>query len=1759
MRPLSLLAGLALVLASVPPALADPATPPRSPAPPELAPRRAAAPTVTITPGGGSWSGTAAQLSLPVTIEWCNDQGLDAASRNVSLNGQTVTSGFSYTTGTKSGCGAYAVSRDTLLLSPGTHTLSAYIFETQGSPEPLDGFATVAFTYSLAPAGPGPVTVSVTPESGAAAPGAGERPTQPFTVTNTGTQAAVFVLGAACSGAATGCAATPARVEVAPGASAMAGVSYAASSTVGDAGTVRLWAAQEGVPAVADTSAVQVTTAAVPDAGTLMGTGDRTRLDRDACLTLAMGPAAALECVDLRITHALPSTRVLNQLRTPVLLFNSQHARPFPLVALEVAPRAGTRPDSVRLTLRLTADGSTFTRTVPGWPSDSVKRVGIGFSAAGRGLGVLDYTLTVTALWNGGAAETLDTRSGRLGVVDRRASPFGAGWWMAGLEQLVPHDGSTLFWVGGDGSQRLYRPVAGTTDRWAAETFDRPDTLVLRTHAVADSIRYVRILPGRAEVRFDTRGRHRETVNALGHVTIFWYDAYDRLRFIYWPVTGHSYDFRYPAPGAPLAEVAAPGPAAGTERVTRVETDALRRVLSITDPDSSVVRFGYANAGSLTVSRRTDREGAATSYLYDAVGQLYRSLTAFPDPADSIVVSVLNPQGLGVATGPWPAQSVHGYVDGPRKDVWDVTYLWLNRFGAPVKITDPLSHSTTVTYGDRRFPGLATRVRHPDGRETSASYDARGNPESVTDWSTVASHGRPATTLYRWDPHWDRVVQTTLPEGESTHTGLDARGRSAWVQPGPDSLRRTRFVYHPDDHPNAPGMVERTLAPGIAPERYDYDGAGNLRRVTSPLGRWSETLRDRVGRDTLARSQIDGAYALAEAVTYDLADRPRLRETRAPALPHAPAQTLSVRTGYDREGRVTSVSRGSTPDSLAIGVVTTRWAYDRAGRVVTEYAPDGARDSTVYDPAGNAVRVLTRRGDTLTMVYDALNRLTKRRVPAVTYAPRSEGMARVRAGAPLAGLPYPYFPTAADGLGYHVPADSATFTYDAMGRLRTAVNRDAAIRRTYWPNGLLKDDTLHVRTVAEMGAGGSMVAHVYTLRHAYDLNGRRVELDHPDSLAPVRGGVVRDRTTYAYHPHTGAIQRITDPLGNAFGFRFDARGDLDTLYAPGGVTQVFAHDDDGRRTFHGVVRGAGWLRHETFRHQADGRLTFSGSLYGNADTLTVRYTGLGHLFHSSHGHRGTTPGTGLPVRYVENEHPRGDALANLGTRLRDQWLLETDGMQRIQSSVRSYFAYQPGTGRLLLQTLENQVDTTRYDAAGNVVFTTQAPAGADAPGPAIDRASFYDAEGRLRAVDHRVREDARAPGARTWIVFEDYRYDPLGRRVWARTRRACENDGQMGDFRCRHHLLRRTVWDGDQELYEIQMPADEPAEENDTGFAPQKGRYDNGWDPNPYFGRVLYTSGLGIDQPLGIIRMKLATATSGQPYATWDDFALVPLWSSRGQVDRATFEDGADARCKPVQGTTVCVPNDWPGGWFPYNPVPAAPPHWHGTLAVSKADGSGLLFRRNRYYDPQSGRFTQEDPIGIAGGLNVYGFAGGDPVNFADPYGLRATCPDRVKRGEKCEEDRGEDGILERHGRCEVARTLTNYIAALRRNPIDFVAGAYPGEFDFKFGGRSDDLFQVGKRWLRADEFGNFAAGYAGQHAWAEAGHFTMIVGGIWFALEKGSGEHWFDGDSRPMINAGAARARLEQARDGRPRGMRGVGVVNPGYVPPLTNTAGCK
>jgi RHS repeat-associated protein len=47
-----------------------------------------------------------------------------------------------------------------------------------------------------------------------------------------------------------------------------------------------------------------------------------------------------------------------------------------------------------------------------------------------------------------------------------------------------------------------------------------------------------------------------------------------------------------------------------------------------------------------------------------------------------------------------------------------------------------------------------------------------------------------------------------------------------------------------------------------------------------------------------------------------------------------------------------------------------------------------------------------------------------------------------------------------------------------------------------------------------------------------------------------------------------------------------------------------------------------------------------------------------------------------------------------------------------------------------------------------------------------------------------------------------------------------------------------------------------------------------------------------------------------------------------------------------------------------------------------------LYYYRARYYNPRTGRFVAEDPMGFRAGINFYAYALGDPVGFIDPMGL---------------------------------------------------------------------------------------------------------------------------------------------------------------------------
>ena len=67
-----------------------------------------------------------------------------------------------------------------------------------------------------------------------------------------------------------------------------------------------------------------------------------------------------------------------------------------------------------------------------------------------------------------------------------------------------------------------------------------------------------------------------------------------------------------------------------------------------------------------------------------------------------------------------------------------------------------------------------------------------------------------------------------------------------------------------------------------------------------------------------------------------------------------------------------------------------------------------------------------------------------------------------------------------------------------------------------------------------------------------------------------------------------------------------------------------------------------------------------------------------------------------------------------------------------------------------------------------------------------------------------------------------------------------------------------------------------------------------------------------------------------------------------------------------------------------------------------KETGNGYAMYRDAY-DPRIGRFPQSDPIGLRGGYNLYAYVLNEPMNSADPSGLKAICWDWV--GIPCHSD----------------------------------------------------------------------------------------------------------------------------------------------------------
>lgn len=121
-----------------------------------------------------------------------------------------------------------------------------------------------------------------------------------------------------------------------------------------------------------------------------------------------------------------------------------------------------------------------------------------------------------------------------------------------------------------------------------------------------------------------------------------------------------------------------------------------------------------------------------------------------------------------------------------------------------------------------------------------------------------------------------------------------------------------------------------------------------------------------------------------------------------------------------------------------------------------------------------------------------------------------------------------------------------------------------------------------------------------------------------------------------------------------------------------------------------------------------------------------------------------------------------------------------------------------------------------------------------------------------------------------------------------------------------------------------------------------------------------YVQGPGIDNPL------VAYTGTGTASKVW------LIADERGSVIAETNASGAATQINAYD--EYGIPKAGNAGRFGYT----------GQVWIAEIEAYSY---RNRVYHPKLGRFLQTDPIGQAGGLNLYAYVGNDPVNWTDPWG----------------------------------------------------------------------------------------------------------------------------------------------------------------------------
>ena len=448
-------------------------------------------------------------------------------------------------------------------------------------------------------------------------------------------------------------------------------------------------------------------------------------------------------------THSLAPYQSLQIWRGLTLRYDSERANPQPIIHTGFTDVANTLPD-VQLISQLEIRRGNFVQEIPGYAGDADSRLAGGehFLDVPDGATTVDVSLqadmrdAISGIYTfestnrfalatsevGGTAATATTDD--FVLVNTVNSPFGAGWGLEGLLEIIEEDDGTVLMIDGSGGENSFKPLEETDGAYDSPPGDfsvlekRPDGTFLRTH------------PDRTVEEFNAANRLQVVRDRNGNETRYDYDADNLLLSITDPV-GLVTRFRYD--GDRISEIEDPA-----QRITKLTHDSAGNLIAIHDPDQSVRRFEYDRNHLLT--SETDKRGHRDAITYDFAGRVDEV-----QRKDGTLVeySPVQTQGLYPAhdtTDPHVLQDapVHGRdAIAQHTDAGgNVTETTLDKQGQLIESSDGEGPLPQIQRDDENLPQQRIDGR---GNVTLYEYDDRGNLTLVSD---VVSRGSSTGPLF---------------------------------------------------------------------------------------------------------------------------------------------------------------------------------------------------------------------------------------------------------------------------------------------------------------------------------------------------------------------------------------------------------------------------------------------------------------------------------------------------------------------------------------------------------------------------------------------------------------------------------------------------------------------------------------------------------------------------------------------------------------------------------------------------------------------------------------------------------------------------------------------------------------------------------------------------------------------------------------------------------------------------------------------------